>query len=731
MPGQHQFVLTFADDAAESSAGAVFSGNAPRAFIPGKRHFERLAQSWADKCGALFVDSTGFSQERLTDAVARWLRGQGTFELQSAMAMGRNEGFHGTLTWRASVAVEHDRLEKLVEVPVTLGPKLPPEEFESQVTCSKGELDLASLPAPERDAVAEAINRDPDLYKFVDFYGKRLAEELPNARTSALEQRVRQQFTHSFAAQTVSARGVKFAVVQVAARIGIDGHGPYETVLEFKPWRNDDCAVQPLEEWIPCAATGIAVPRSATDECSVTGQRALRHRLARSEESGRAGLPDRVVRCEATGAQILPDEAERCSVTGRLIRQSLMETSVISGTKAARSALVKCEFTNDWLLPSEAGTSDISGKKFRLDQAMRSAVSQRHGHASEFVASVSPTGWIARDEAARSSVSGEWAAAEAMRPSDRPPHRLGLPHEFVQCSVSGRSLLRDEAVISAVSGRVIDRELAVASASSGKFALPEEMVSCERSGRRLLPDEAVRCTVTGTLVDARDTAASGVSGKPALKELLLRCPETGKLMLPDEAVICAASGTRVLPATLGFCAVTQRRAVKRRMAACPSTGLSFIDDSISRNAVLASTGEFNVLQRCAWTGETVLGTQLRPCVISGIRVVPGQLNKDGELIALREMLDGAAPRGMRTMHPSEIAATMNALQERRSWHSGVILEGPGRAISVSAIRMKMGLFGLGSSFLAVALERGIPPRIAGRPTEGRRVGGIWKRDSAP
>jgi superfamily II DNA or RNA helicase len=727
LPGQNAFILTFDDSPGDDRNGAVFSGNNPRPFVPGKRHFERLAQSWADKCGALFGDASVVQNGSLDGAMRAWLADRPDIELAGLTPTDRHDGFRGEITWRASVAVEHDRLEKLVVVPVSLGPAISVEDLPRALAYSRSELEFPTLPEPVQSTVSETIHKDSDLSKFIDFYRKRLDEELPQARTADLEGRVRQQFTHSVAADAVSARGFKFSVFRVAAKLTIEGQGPYDATFEFLPWCAARRAFRPLEAWIDCAVSGICVPVSATERCSVSGLAALRHRMIPSAESGRLALESRMVRCEESGELILPGESEVCSVTGCKARRGALGASAVSGKWALRSELLRCDFTGADLLPVEAGTSDISGKQYRLDQAMTSAISKRVGHTSEFVAAVAPSGWIARDEAAQSAVSGEWGAIDSLKPSDRPPHRLGLVHELCRCSVSGRTLLRDEVAPSAASGKIADRDLLLPSACSGKLAVPEEMVICDVTGMRLLPDEVVRCAATGKTVDLRETVESGISGRRALRGQLIRCTETGRMLLPDESATCEASGARVVPEALGKCAVSGRRAVQRSMPRCPSTDRQFIDDLESRRISYESTGKFAVLQQCAWTGEAILGVMLGTCSITGIKVKPELLNKQSEFSALRTMLDGRPQTGSRSLEISELHRVLTLLRESRSCNSVLALDAPVRGLSLLVLRMRVGFLGFGSSFVAVAADLGAVTQLISSPVEGRREGDIWVR----
>ncbi len=727
LAGQNEFTLTFQDHAADDSDRGVFGGNAPRAYVPGKRHFERLAQSWADKCGAFYSDYSRLDERALRDHLSAWLGANSGLHLVDISNVEYAVGFQGDLTMRASAAVEHDRLEKLVTIPISIGPECDLPSLESQRTHASHDLELPLLSEDAIDDISRAIYCDPDLSKFIDFYEKRLAEELPRAASGPQAERVRRQFSHAVAAEAVSAKGLKYCVATVDAKLLIDGHGPYETGFELSPHSNGRLRVSPIPQWHICAVSALPAPPSALHSCALSGVLALRHRLTPSAESGRLALREHMVQCDATGAWVLPSETGACAISGRQVRLGELGTSAVSGTRALATELTRCECTGDLILPSEASVSQISGLKYRADQRVSSVLSQRQGHATEFVASVAPSGWIAKDEAAQSALSGEWASRSMLRASERPPHRLGLAHEFSQCRVSGRSLLRDELLESAVSGSLVDRELLVPSALSGKLATPDELVVCEVTGRRLLPTEAARCVVSGKLADLRELAKSATSGRHALPDQMLRCAETGALLLPDEAEACEATHRLVAPGLLKPCSITGRRATLRSMIACPVSHARLIDDHASRMRMLELTGDPNLLQTCRWSGRQMIGTMLKACALTQLRVAPDFVNRQGELNALREILNGQPVLGSRTLRPADLATLGQALPGRRSIKSATAVDAPGTDVSVLAVRVRTGPLGFRSAYIGLAVQFGAQFRMLSEPVEGSRDGTTWSK----
>jgi superfamily II DNA or RNA helicase len=730
LAGQNEFALTFEDDVSDASTPGVFGGNAPRAYVPGKRHFERLAQTWADKCGALYVDYACIDEQAIRDQISTWLGANSRLHLVDILKIDRHVGFSGEITMRASAAVEHDRLEKLVTIPISIGPECTLPHTDLHRNHSSQDLELPSLSEDAIDDISGAIYGDPDLSKFIDFYDKRLAEELPRAAGERSEERVRQQFSHTVAADAVSAKGVRYCVYTLDAALVIDGQGPYDAGFELSPHTNGRLKVSPTQQWRTCPISALPAPPSALQSCSVSGVMVLRHRLTPSAESGRLAIREHMVTCEATGAYVLPSEVGTCAISGRRVRLSALAKSAMSGSTALATELTSCEFTGDLILASETLVSQISGLKYRADQSVTCVLSQRQGHATEFVASVAPSGWIAKDEAAQSALSGEWASRSMLYASERPPHRLGLAHEFAQCRVTGRSLLRDELVESAVSRSLVDRELVVPSARSGKLALPDELAVCEVTGRRLLPTEVARCAVSGRLTDLRELVRSALSGRLALPNEMVRCAETAALLLPDEAHVCEATNRLVTPSLLEKCSVTGRRATAHNMAACPMSSVRFIDDRVSHLRMLELTGNPSVLQTCRWSGRQLLGTMLKTCALTKLRVAPEFLNAEGELVALREILSGRPVLGSRTLRPGDVAKLGQALPGRRSIKSVTAVDAPGTDVSLLAVRVRAGPLGLGSAYVGLAAHLGHDLHLLSEPVEGRRDGATWTREHA-
>lgn len=606
LPGQNEFRLTFKERATTGGDfGGVFTGNAPRLFVPGKRDFERLAQSWAEKAGALIIDRSRPTDEQVEQCLSEWLGAVDGFSLADFTLGARQEGFLGDLTCRASIAVAHDRLEKLVTVPLRSGIEIEVEPICEEERTSSVECNTTQLAQGMRELVTAAIAAEPDLTKFADFYRKRLDEELEAASDAARQRRLREQFTAVAAADAVAVRGVRYAQIEIAAQVRIDGEGPYQAGFRIVPG-SKSISVSPSTEWVACQSTGRMVPVDATDVCSITGTRVLIHLLVRSAASGRLALRGRMVRCDETHVLLLPDETEVCQVSGRRVRLGLLSKSAVSGRAVMPSELVRCEFTGDLVLPDELQQSDVSGKKFRVDQAGVSVLSGRTGHRTEFVAAVLPQGMIACDEAAKSDVSGAWADSRQLIRSERPPGRLGLPSEGVRSEVSGRLVLRDEVVGSDV---------------SGKPGLPDELETCEFTAARCLPRELLASDISGRRYRVDQQAISVVSKRSGHVTEFVSSDDPPGLLALDEAERSDASGKWAQRGRLRLSDVPpHRRALADELVTSAVSGKRVLPDEVERSAVSGRPALPSELVACEFSGERVLADELLVSEISGKRL---------------------------------------------------------------------------------------------------------------
>ncbi len=432
IPGQNEFRITLKDrtfDEKDEQHSSFFAGNAPRSYVPGKRDFERLAQSWVERSGSLIVDRSRLENEEIEQTLLAWLASREGLSLADFTASVREEGFAGEITCKASVAVAHDRLEKLVTVRVHGGEGLEIDPPSKEEVASHADCNTSRLSEGLRGLVCAAIDAEPDLTKFSIFYRARLSEELLATQDPGLQRRVREQFSPIVAADAVGVRGVQYALWNVSAQLRVDGEGPYPAEFTLLPASTKVARLTPESEWVTCESSGRSVPVGATDICALSEQRVLLHLMDASAVSGKRALRARMLRCDATDVPLLPDETEVCAVTGRRVRKGLLTTSVVSGRSALPTEFVTCEITGASVLPDELTVSSLSSRRFRSDQREVSSMSGCVGHISEFVQSVLPEATLARYEAEQSAVSGAWALLGRLVDSERPPGRRGLPSE--------------------------------------------------------------------------------------------------------------------------------------------------------------------------------------------------------------------------------------------------------------------------------------------------------------
>jgi superfamily II DNA or RNA helicase len=654
MPGQNEFRLTFKERRFDDDENdGFFGGNAPRLFVPGKRDFERLAQSWAEKAGSLIVDRSRPSDAEIDRCLVDWLAKLDGFSLADFNIIGRQEGFVGELTCRASVAVAHDRLEKLLTVPVQSGVVAEVEPPSAEELASAAECDTSRLGEGLRERVTAAIIAEPDLTKFSIFYHKRLEEELQAADDAVRQRRLRDQFSPVAAADAVGARGVRYVVLDIAAQVRVDGEGPYHAEFTLLPSSAVAATVSPKSEWTTCQCSGRMVPMGATDLCTLSGQRVLIHLMARSAASGRLALKQHMSRCELTDVLLLPDETELCTITGRCVRKGLLAASAVSGRSALPSEFVKCGVTGSEVLPDELMISAVSGVKFRNDQAAVSVLSGRVGHVSEFVPSVLPEGLLARDEATQSVVSGVWADTNQMVRSERPPGRLGLPSEAVRSDASGRLVLRDEVQTSDVSGR---------------FALPEELALCEFSRSQCVPQELAVSEVSGRRYRSDQQACSILSARVGHSTEFVASVDPPGLLAPDEAERSEVSG---IWAQRGKLACSEqpphRKAFAEEMVSSSVSGKRVLPDEVELSKATGKPALPAELVACAFTGDRVLPTEVVISDVSGKRLRSDHVCTSvhsGRVGHATEFVEAVLPIGLIAVDEADRSAVSGAVAAR-------------------------------------------------------------------
>lgn len=130
----------------------------------------------------------------------------------------------------------------------------------------------------------------------------------------------------------------------------------YESELAIVP---SDGRIETAPALERCALTNPTAPTDCLVTCALSGTRAMKHRLARSEASGRYALPEQVV------------------------DRTLLKTCAVSGRKGEPAHFGQCSFTKADVLNERLGQSEVSGKSYRLDQEAVFAISGRRGDVPE------------------------------------------------------------------------------------------------------------------------------------------------------------------------------------------------------------------------------------------------------------------------------------------------------------------------------------------------------------
>ena len=657
LPGAAPWTVVF-DAADPRLAGAA----PPVLMAEGRPAFERLVAVWSARRGHALRDARGRAGADPAAVARAWCAALGdAVAVQGTEVVDAVPRVHGRAWLRAAASVDHDRLERLVAVPVGDPSRFAPLERDPAVGT---ELYLPEAADPDPAAVGAAVALEPDLARFAAFYAARRAEELARATSEAIAADVGHRFGPRFAADLHAVDGVLVEAARVAVRFAAAGGGPYAAQLDV-----EGGVVVVAPEVAACAASGARVPAGVLEGCARSGARALPHLLVRSARSGRAALPVHGRTCGATGRTLLDDEVATSALSGVVADDALFATCAVTGVDALRTELGRCEASGAWVVPDRLARSDVSGRRVRDDQLATSPTSGKRGHVSELRRCAVTGAWIDPDETGFSDVSGAAARADLLVASAKAPHRRGLPTEAAPCAVTGRRLLLDEMVASAVTGARGDPDAMARSAVSGAYALPSEAVTCEASGNLLLPTEAGVCARTGALLRADLLATSDLSGLRVRASLLARCPDTGARALPDELTRCEASGARVAPSALVTCSATGTRVRRSLTVACPACSAPLL-----RSAAVAddqgALGHAEHLGRCVWSGARRFEHQLTRCRATGVPLLRGQVGESGLGRAHEALLEAIARRAAPDGDALPLVANalrVHGVAPRRAW----------------------------------------------------------------
>ena len=258
----------------------VFMGRAPVLYQPGKPAFERLVQRWLDRSGARINDDR-LTENRMEQIAREWAEQITEAALLGHVYAVRSVEFSGNLVCRTRVANAVDSYEKLLQVSCD---KVPDIELDSRHTPS-AELLASRL----KDKIESAIAADTDLTAFRDYYTTRLDTELKKTDEGDRRKKLENDLSPNTFTEVSGLEGCLTDRTTVDVTYSIGDSEPYSSRIVIQGG-----AIVDQPESVTCSITGEVVPVDCIAHCAVTGADAMRHRLIRSDESGKLGIPDEV-----------------------------------------------------------------------------------------------------------------------------------------------------------------------------------------------------------------------------------------------------------------------------------------------------------------------------------------------------------------------------------------------------------------------------------------------------
>jgi hypothetical protein len=150
-------------------------------------------------------------------------------------------------------------------------------------------------------------------------------------------------------------------------------------------------------------------------------------------------------------------------------------------------------------------------------------------------------------------------------------------------------------------------------------------------------------SITSACFKSRDrNEQSTTTGSWYAKDQLIKSRLSGTAAPPPDLVQCEATGDYLLPGERGQCTVTRQWVAIDRLLKSELSGLAVDRDAAARtdDGRIALPNEIAV---CQWTNRRMLPSEVGLCTLSELSVDRRLLNADGELTALRNLLDGSLP----------------------------------------------------------------------------------------
>ncbi len=504
LEGKRELSRFSVDEVAGSPSSILYAAGSPA--------FERMVSRF-----------TGNAQHRLEENMSEvsaaslllgreWAQGMGA-TVESITSKEEWRAFSGNALLRVRMTVAHDSYERLVEVECS------PSDSRCQVSAGQKPLgtdikDITDI-GLSADRLVEAATKDSGVTEFCRFYLERLEAEIVAAGDdSHKRKKMEDDFTPRVGISVVGLDGEVFRDVLLDIAYQIEGYNGVCSLL-VRPARKE---ILEQPDIGTCELTLRKVPVDALERCTISGKRAIKSLLWKSEFSGRLALPEYFTNCAATGKRALPDELDTSAVTGKRVASAYLKTSLVSGKKAEPEFFSQCEFTHIDALATELKTSQISGKRYRADQILQSVVSGKSGHNSEFVRCAATNHALLSSEGEHCEVTGRLVMPGILEVCGVSGKRV-LPGELERCAATGKRVLKKFLVQSSISEAYILESEAIRS-RSGRYCSKAEGKLCAWSGVLSHPDDLITCSLTGALVRAEYMQVEPEPRLGALAELL-------------------------------------------------------------------------------------------------------------------------------------------------------------------------------------------------------------------
>lgn len=458
-------------------------------YTPGSPPFLRLVDRLTASGLHRVSDGDGHARRVADELGASWAREFGGTNPRVEIA-GVQRRFTGSATARVRATTAHDSYERLVDVPCA--PADHSGTSRDDLTTLPDLLQDPTATGLNRSPIVDAAHRDPDVAEFTRFYLERRAQEVASAGEDARKRKkLEDEFTPRIETTLVAMQGETQRHIRANVRYRIQD-AEYSSELTIIPGEGRVASAPDMGE---CDVTGLTVPVDCLAACALSGSSGLKHRLVRSDVSGRFALPVHAVRCMVSDKQLLIDEAGMSDITRAVIDLRLLKTCAITGKKAEPAYMGRCLFSKTDVLKDQLAVSEVSNKPYRADQRQASAVSGKTGHQSEFIACHETRLPLAPGEAERCMQTGKLVRPGILVACAATGKRV-LPSELETSAVSGKSVLRNALVNSSVSGaRFLETE--GLRSAYGKFCAPVEAKRCEWSGVPVHPDDLRTCSLLG------------------------------------------------------------------------------------------------------------------------------------------------------------------------------------------------------------------------------------------